>query len=182
MNSRDHSLDGAEGFVAVLQKPPQRVALLRALLRGLRSQDVDTKPSGSTSPRSSKKARPVLVVEDNPVNQKLAQRFLDRLGYASAFVSDGQQAVEAVRDGDYSVVLMDCQMPVMDGFEATRRIRRLETAARNVPIIALTAYASTEDVQRVRQAGMDSCLAKPFSMESLEKTIDEWIEAPPIDE
>ena len=106
----------------------------------------------------------VLLVEDNPVNALVAQAMLERAGLHVECVDDGEQALQRVRERRYDLVLMDCQMPGMDGFEATRRIRAEERAAGQVPlrIVALTANALEGDRQRSLDAGMDDHLAKPF--------------------
>jgi len=106
----------------------------------------------------------VLLVEDNPVNALVAQAMLERVGLHVDCVDDGEQALLRVRERRYDLVLMDCQMPGMDGFEATRRIRAVERAERRLPlrIVALTANALEGDRQRSLDAGMDDHLAKPF--------------------
>jgi signal transduction histidine kinase/DNA-binding NarL/FixJ family response regulator len=106
----------------------------------------------------------ILLAEDNAVNSMIATRYLRNLGYANVVaVGDGQAAVAAVSNFDFHLVLMDCQMPVMDGYEATRRIRALpDPAKRGIPIIALTASALKADVDRCMAAGMDDHLSKPY--------------------
>jgi len=117
----------------------------------------------------------VLVVEDNPVNQKVAVGMLQRKGYRCEIASDGRQAVDAVSRGHYDVVLMDCHMPEMDGFEATAAIRAAEAGSeRHTVIIAMTANARAEDAQRCREAGMDDYISKPVQPEKLYATIERW--------
>jgi len=108
----------------------------------------------------------ILLVEDNVVNQKVAVRLLERMGHKIDIASDGRQAVAAVQVVDYDLVLMDCQMPVMDGYAAAQTIRGLE-CGRNLPIVAMTAHAMPEDRRRCLDAGMDEYLAKPISAERL---------------
>ena len=117
----------------------------------------------------------VLVVEDNPVNRKVAVSMLTRLGYAAEVATHGKAAVEAVERTPYRLVLMDCQMPVMDGLEATRRIRELQQDRDRVPIIALTANAMEGDRQRCLDAGMDDYLAKPLQLAELKGKLEEWL-------
>jgi CheY-like chemotaxis protein/nitrogen-specific signal transduction histidine kinase len=119
----------------------------------------------------------ILLAEDNTVNALVAKRFLRNLGYrAVTHVEDGQAAVEALAAGDFDLVLMDCQMPVMDGLEATRRIRNLpEESKRGVPIIALTASALKADVDRCMAAGMDDHLSKPYDCKSLSSKLARWL-------
>lgn len=110
----------------------------------------------------------ILAAEDNRVNQMVLRNVLHRGGHQLAIVDDGQQALEAVRRGHFDLVLMDVQMPVMDGLEATRAIRALPGAAADTPIVALTASAITGDRERCLNAGMDSYASKPIVRESLE--------------
>ena len=117
----------------------------------------------------------VLLVEDNPVNQTLARRMLDELGLRSDLAEDGLQALAAMRAKRYDLVLMDCQMPRMDGFQATREIRAMEDDRRSVPIIALTANAMAGDRARVLDAGMDDYLAKPYDFEGLLAVLGRWL-------
>src|SRR5690606_36541540 len=103
----------------------------------------------------------VLLVEDNPVNQTVIEAMLRSLGYQVSLVSDGAQAVHSTSQRNYAAVLMDCRLPVMDGYEATRQIRQLQTYSKT-PIIALTANALQGDREACLQAGMNDYLAKPF--------------------
>jgi CheY-like chemotaxis protein len=104
----------------------------------------------------------VLLVEDNAVNQLVTRKLCERLGLEVELVEDGSLAVARVERGGFSLVLMDCQMPVMDGYEATRRIRALPGEAARVPIIALTASALPVDLERCKAAGMNDVLLKPI--------------------
>jgi two-component system, sensor histidine kinase and response regulator len=114
----------------------------------------------------------VLLAEDNQVNQLVARLMLERMGYAVEVVGDGAAAVTAAATGRYDVVLMDCQMPGMDGFEATVAIRREEPAGRRLPIVALTASALQSDQQHCLEAGMDAHVAKPIQLEALAQVLD----------
>ncbi len=119
---------------------------------------------------------PILVVEDNRANQKLALLLLEKRGYAAQAVNNGREAVDAVLSGDYAAVLMDCQMPEMDGFEATAQIRMaLMNQEHRIPIIAMTANTSQEDRQKCLTAGMDDYLSKPIRPELLEAVLNRWI-------
>jgi signal transduction histidine kinase/ActR/RegA family two-component response regulator len=115
--------------------------------------------------------RRILLVEDNPVNRKVAYRMLEKLGCEIDVAENGQAAVEMVRHGHYDLIFMDCQMPVMDGFEATRRIRQQEPGEHRTLIIALTANGLREDVERCLAAGMNSHLAKPVSLDALQQAL-----------
>ncbi|HEU0119205.1 MAG TPA: PAS domain S-box protein [Bryobacteraceae bacterium] len=120
----------------------------------------------------------VLLVEDNLVNQRVAKRMLEKLGCRVEVAGNGREALERLGAAEFDVVLMDCQMPEMDGFEATRRIRA-QAADRNVPVVALTAAAFPEDLRRCREAGMDDHLSKPVTLESLWETLRKWVRNDP---
>jgi CheY-like chemotaxis protein len=116
----------------------------------------------------------VLLVEDNPVNVVVAEAMLRNLGYEVHTVGDGQQAVHWLSHRSCDVVLMDCAMPVMDGFDATREIRRreLQLGASRVPVVALTAHLAAEERERCRDAGMDDFLSKPFDADDLQRVVE----------
>ena len=117
----------------------------------------------------------VLLVEDNRINQEVARGMLGSLECEIEVVSNGQEAVDALDDKTYDVVLMDCQMPVMDGFQATGEIRRREQhTGQHQVIIALTANALPEDRDRCIDAGMDDYLSKPFSIEKIREMLLRW--------
>ncbi|UUY07586.1 ATP-binding protein [Pseudomonas sp. J452] len=116
----------------------------------------------------------VLLVEDNPVNQTVIEAMLRSLGYRVSLVSDGVQAVHSASQHHYAAILMDCRLPVMDGYEATRQIRQLHTYSKT-PIIALTANALQGDREACLQAGMNDYLAKPFKRADLERILLRWL-------
>ena len=122
----------------------------------------------------------ILVAEDNGVNQKVVLGLLRSLGYHEVeVVDDGQQAVEAVRHGGIALVFMDCQMPLMDGFEATRAIRADEAATgrARVPVLAMTANTATDDRDRCQASGMDDFVAKPVLLAELKEKLEQWLGA-----
>ncbi len=114
----------------------------------------------------------ILLAEDNLINQKVAIRMVNDAGYNCEAVNDGRKAFEAVKSGDYSLILMDVQMPEMDGFAATSAIRKLQSDKKNIPIIAITAHALMGDKERCLNAGMNDYVSKPIIAENLIRTID----------
>lgn len=162
-------------FDAVLTKPMPVDSLARALL----SRTVRAAPAGSALPAVSEPAtRParVLVAEDNQTNQLLMRTTLTRLGHRADMVGNGLEAIEAVLQRPYDLVLMDVMMPEMDGVEATRRIRALDPPISRIPILGLTAHASPESHADFLAAGMDDVLTKPINkislMSALERTLN----------
>ncbi|MCX7823690.1 MAG: PAS domain S-box protein [Syntrophobacterales bacterium] len=123
---------------------------------------------------SNHKAR-ILVVEDNVINQKVALGILEKLGFTADVVSNGQEAIDVLKTVPYDLVLMDVQMPEMDGMEATRRIRNSNSINRQVPIIAMTAHAMQGDKERCLEAGMNDYISKPISAKALAEVINRWL-------
>jgi CheY-like chemotaxis protein/HPt (histidine-containing phosphotransfer) domain-containing protein len=117
----------------------------------------------------------ILLAEDNLINQKVAIRMVNDAGYYCEAVGDGRKAFEAVKIGDYSLILMDVQMPEMDGFSATSAIRKLQSSKNNIPIIAITAHALMGDKERCLNAGMNDYVTKPIIAESLIRAIDKLL-------
>jgi two-component system, sensor histidine kinase len=128
---------------------------------------LDDDPPGAWSARSFQLEGHVLVVDDSPVNAMVAGGMLERFGLRVDVAEDGEQALQRLANTPYDAVLMDCQMPGLDGFEATRRWRAQEGPARRLPIIAVTANAVPGDRERCLSAGMDDYLAKPFDLNEL---------------
>src|SRR5579862_661537 len=126
----------------------------------------------------------LLVVEDNRVNQKVAVHLLERLGCVVELASNGEEGVRLAESRKYDMVLMDCQMPVMDGFAATKEIRRLEGSLKHTSIIAMTANALPEDRERCLAAGMDDYISKPINraelIRVLERFVPAWDHAVPV--
>jgi CheY-like chemotaxis protein len=116
----------------------------------------------------------VLLVEDNPINQMVAQKMLEKIGIESTLAGDGQEALNKLEQGRFDAVLMDCQMPVMDGFEATRRIRA-QSALLSLPVIAMTANVMEGDREKCIEAGMNDYIGKPVVEADLKKTLARWL-------
>jgi signal transduction histidine kinase/DNA-binding response OmpR family regulator len=161
-------------FDAVIEKPVRERDLLKVLAaqygaataaRVLEEAAPDIQLRAATAAVAAEPTPglKILVVEDNKINQKFAVALLQNSNHSVAIVENGHQAVEAVRTGDYDVVLMDVQMPELDGIEATRQIRNLPPPNRNIPIIMVTANAMTGDRERYIEAGADDYVAKPVS-------------------
>jgi signal transduction histidine kinase/CheY-like chemotaxis protein len=165
-----------EGADAML-KPPVTYTNLCETFEMARGRRMDA-AAGVSGPRHSRTAYKVhvLVVEDNPVNQLVASDMLDALGYKVEIANNGAEALEEIRKRSFDIVLMDVEMPVMDGYSATREIRRWEreTGTGPVPVIAMTANAMSDDQARCIESGMDDHLAKPFSLEALAGLIKLW--------
>jgi len=138
-------------------------------------------PAAAGTPTVPRGAR-VLVAEDNPVNKQILVKALERAGYTVDVRSTGLEAVQAVTEGPFHAVLMDCQMPEMDGYEATRLVRLLEGSGRHTPIIAITASAMSSDRDRCLAAGMDDFVSKPVRPEDLLATLARWVRAEPGEE
>ena len=119
----------------------------------------------------------ILVVDDNAANQKVARRMIERLGYQVDVASTGGEAVSMIANGRYDVVLMDCQMPEMDGYEATRRIRRNERGGRHIPVIAVTADDLDGERERCLAAGMDDYISKPLKLHIVAAVLERWMAA-----
>lgn len=135
-------------------------------------------PNSENQALTSGDGQAVLLVEDNPVNQTVIEAMLRSLGYQVSLVGDGQQALQSFADHDYAAILMDCRLPLMDGYEATRQIRQ-QAKGRNVPIIALTANALQGDREACLTAGMNDYLAKPFKRADLQRILQRWLPARP---
>jgi CheY-like chemotaxis protein len=166
----------ALGFSAYLLKPVSnrelRECLIRVLSAELTRWQVSTQPVATTAQLAEPlKSRRVLLAEDNPVNQKVACGALRKIGLKVDVAANGVEAVAAWEKGTYDLILMDCQMPVMDGYQAAREIRTRETGARRIPIIALTADAMKGTEQLCREAGMDDYLTKPIDRTRLSEVI-----------
>jgi len=170
------------GFAGYLLKPVTHRDLTDCLSMVLGTQAegwrTSTQPIVTRHALRSQRCREthhILLAEDNLVNQKVACRILERLGHRVDVAADGQAAFEAWRSGRYHLILMDCQMPIMDGFETTRKIREQESGGDRIPIIALTAHAMKGADNECRLAGMDDYLSKPIDREQLQQALSRWL-------
>jgi len=167
------------GFSARLTKP-LKPGLLRSCVIDALSQEQPQAALPATRSTSTQRTGPrrVLVVEDNLVNQRVAAKSLARLGYDCALASSAREGLDLLATGEFDLVLMDCQMPEMDGYQATRELRRREGAVRRTPVIAVTANALHGDRERCLEAGMDDYVSKPVSLTALEAALQRWIVPP----
>jgi CheY-like chemotaxis protein len=176
--SSSHSVDQAAaraaGIAQCLTKPVRHSELYESLVRAVTASETEQQVPVRPSPEPST-GRTVLVVEDNPVNQLVATGLLESAGYAVDIASDGVEAVDSLRgEHGYAAVLMDCRMPRLDGFDATRAIRAQEPTGERVPIIAMTASALEGEEQRCLDAGMDDFLTKPVDPTRLFRVLHKW--------
>ena len=168
------------GILRCLNKPVRRADLLSVVSGVMATAPAPVRwaagrrpPSG---PREGRLSGRVLLVDDNATNQCVAQAMLKSFGLHVSLAGDGAQALDSLRDDGFDLVLMDCQMPVMDGYEATAAIRRLpDGAVASLPIVAVTANALPGDEQKCREAGMDGFLAKPFTLAALRAAVSAWL-------
>ncbi|RYU57753.1 PAS domain S-box protein [Methylolobus aquaticus] len=172
------------GIEACLTKPitPSRLFdCLAAFLSGS-PQHQETAPRNLSAPGDAhiSTSRKVLLAEDNAINRRVTLAILAKLGYTADAVENGRECLEQLAQRDYDLVLMDCQMPEVDGYSASRRIRDPESGVRNhdIPIIALTAHAMRGDRERCLAAGMDDYLTKPLDVEALRSALDRWLPEP----
>jgi CheY-like chemotaxis protein len=170
------------GFNACLVKPVRQTALYECLVNVMagRHQDVAaTEAAGDNGKAAAGNRGKVLLVEDNLINQQVALGMLQIQGCSVTVANNGIEALEAFTNETFDLVLMDCHMPEMDGFEATKEIRLREQGAggKVVPIVALTANAMTQDREECLKAGMNDHLSKPFSMQTLQDALDRWMPA-----
>ena len=168
------------GIELALNKPVRQADLLgaiRAVLKPASDQPLGGPPpsTGASIDQHTLIPAHVLLAEDNPINQQVATAMLEKMGCQVTLAHNGREAVELAKPGRFDLVLMDCQMPEMDGFDATRGIRAQEVGHRTTPIIALTANALHGDRERCLAAGMSDYLSKPFSGASLRAALLKWL-------
>jgi CheY-like chemotaxis protein/HPt (histidine-containing phosphotransfer) domain-containing protein len=151
-------------FTAALRKQPEA------------ARRDETRPSAAAAvPRFERRGVRILLVDDSHANRSVALGMLKKLGLSADTTENGEQALAALERGKYDLVLMDCQMPVMDGYEATRRIRAFEGEAGKIPVVAMTANAMFGDREECLEAGMDDHIAKPVSRAELVEALNRWL-------
>ncbi|MDQ2645826.1 MAG: response regulator [Myxococcota bacterium] len=173
--------EGLRTWVDQVLVKPIRQADLASALPGLKLVRATASQPSVPKPEPAATDSRVLVVEDHPLNQEVMKDLLESLGYRCDLAGDGAEAVAAFEKNRYSLVLMDCQMPVLDGYEATERIRRheRERGAPRVPIVAVTAHALSDERDKILEAGMDDLLTKPVQLAQLGQIVSKWMSPEP---
>jgi PAS domain S-box-containing protein len=170
----------ALGCAGYLLKPIKQSQLFDTIITVLSQKKADTKEklmpivTRHTIAEQNRQRVRILIAEDNPTNQKLAVTLLKKAGYFVDAVEDGRRAIQSLKLKAYDLILMDVQMPEMDGFEATQAIRVMEGEAKHTPIIAMTAHAMKGDRERCLQAGMDDYISKPIEPQEFFDAIEKW--------
>jgi len=161
---------------AFLAKPITRSGLLNAILKVFRQAAPLAVPADAAAPEHDHSHLRILVVDDNADNQNLARIMLERAGYKLDIAANGREALEKCAAFNYDLVLMDIQMPEMDGHEAAFQLRKIE-AYRKTPIIALTAHGLDSDIKKSLSLGMNAHITKPLKKKALYETLDKWLDA-----
>jgi signal transduction histidine kinase/CheY-like chemotaxis protein/NO-binding membrane sensor protein with MHYT domain len=163
------------GINACIHKPIKKSLLLDTIMATLHDEIFQNSTSAtSPAPIQKHEVDAILVAEDNKINQKVVTSMLKNLGYPFQVANNGQEAVDAFETGKFSLVLMDCQMPIMDGFLATEQLRK-NNKTKDITIIAMTANAMEGDRERCITAGMDDYISKPINKASLAETLKKWL-------
>jgi CheY-like chemotaxis protein len=173
--------NGFDSHIAKPMKQQQVLSTLTAVLNGhpkVKIEEQEQLVREQIAPAVARGQRMILVAEDNPVNQKVALLQLRELGFFATVVGNGREAVDVLKQAEFDAVLMDCQMPEVDGFEATKQIREWEqTTGKHVPIIAMTASALSSDRENCLAVGMDDYLSKPVTYDKLNSVLSKWVES-----
>lgn len=181
-NGTDSTRLAHEDFTACLIKDAERSSIESTLVRLFytsKEASAPARPVSLNMPLQNDNALPfsgfrILVADDNPVNQQVAARMLEKLGCLCGLAADGEQAIEMHASSPFDLILMDCEMPVLDGLQATRRIREAE-ASHRTPIIALTACTGPDEQEQCNAAGMDDFLSKPIRPQTLRDLLARWL-------
>lgn len=165
-----------KGFSSYLLEPATASRMSKAIVTALQRSELASDPDseGTSMSQPAGDRLNILIVEDTPINQKVLLAQLRALGYTADCVSNGQAALDKLDEMCYELVLMDCQMPVLDGYEATRQLRSREGDDRHTIVIAMTAYAMKGDREKCLDAGMDGYISKPVKLDELRATLEHW--------
>jgi two-component system, sensor histidine kinase and response regulator len=173
----DHRARAREvGIPTYLTKPVRREHLLDAVADAIRRDEAETPAPAAASPGPGVR---VLIAEDNEVNQLVIEKMLTKRGFTVDIAADGVEALARLATGSYAAVFMDCQMPNLDGYMTTGRIREQEGAGERLPVIAMTAHAMKGDRERCLEAGMDDYLPKPLRPDALDEVLERWLGVKP---
>ena len=182
----DHGVDGlnidGKHSPDVLQLPLRKQHLLRAMTVSGSTAQTSPQPAAAASAGRQQGQHELLLVEDNVMNQKVAVYQLNAMGYAVDIAANGAEAIARLEQRRYALILMDCQMPVLDGYETTRRIRRMSGEVARTPIIAMTANAMAGDREQCLEAGMDDYLTKPLLRSQLSAMLTHYLPELPVEE
>jgi CheY-like chemotaxis protein len=175
-SGRTTNADAAGGVAATVNKPVHQSRLLDAITGAMRDPDQPEQTVEEAMAGQAHEGRRILVAEDHTVNWMLVEKLLAKRGHLAVNAANGEQALEKLQEEDFDLVLMDCQMPVLDGYEATRELRRRESSSgRHVPVVAMTAHAMQGDRERCLAAGMDDYLPKPITSASIDEMLCRWL-------
>jgi signal transduction histidine kinase/CheY-like chemotaxis protein len=174
----DEQLFTRRGFAAFLTKPVSQRHLIDCLRATLGGPTAPALVPERPSTRERFTGHRILLAEDNIVNEKVACRTLEKLGLRVDVARNGRDAVDAWATGQFDLILMDCQMPILDGYEAAREIRKRESTGQRIPIVALTAHAMKDHDLECKAAGMDDCITKPIDRERLKRCLQRYLKDP----
>ena len=171
---------GKNNLFDVITRPVRHLRLYECLSRAFDKKNIapPQKSAPKTVPTQTQKNAKILLVEDNQTNRIVAQSILKKLGYSVDMAENGLDAIDALKQKKFDLVFMDCQMPKMDGYEATRKIRTSSdlTDSKDIPIIAMTAYAMKQDREKCLNTGMNDYISKPVTPEKISKIINKWLD------
>ncbi len=184
---RDHNVErlSSYGVTGFINRPIRRnnfCACVAAVLGKTSVNAVVEKEKPSIDTVVEQHHGKILLVEDNAVNQKVALKMLEKFGYSADFCNDGVEAIEKLSLKEYSLIFMDIQMPRLDGYETTAKIRASENTGKHIPIVAMTANSMSGDKEKCLDSGMDDYLSKPIRINALSGILEKWLPHGPIDE
>jgi PAS domain S-box-containing protein len=177
-STAERRLDARDAGIAhYLTKPVRRAKLLETVAEAL-GTPAATRAQAAAPAVTAHTGQSILVVEDNAVNQRVIEAMLAKRGFRVECAGNGREGLERIGENDYALVFMDCQMPEMDGYEATAALRERERPGQRLPVVAMTAHAMKGDSERCLAAGMDDYLAKPLRPDELDAVLERWLHAP----